>query len=51
MILVTLLSLLGVAVANSIGNWNDVKQNWQEHRCNPMYIPVAGFIHPEVLGC
>jgi len=48
MILVTILSLLGIAVANGIGNWNDVKQNWQQYRCNPMYIPVAGFIHPEV---
>ena len=44
----TLASILGILVAHGIGNWEKVKQNWDEYRCNPMYIPVAGFIRPDV---
>jgi hypothetical protein len=48
MFVATVLSLFGMLVANGVADWTDVKNNWQQHRCNPMYIPVAGFIHPEV---
>jgi hypothetical protein len=48
MLLATVLSLFGMLVANGVSDWADVKDNWEQHRCNPMYIPVAGFINPKV---
>jgi hypothetical protein len=49
-ILATLASLLGIVVAHGMGNWEKVKENWPEYRCNPMYMPVAGWIRPDVSG-
>ena len=48
MILATALSLLGIAVAQGLGNWSEIYEDWPKHRCNPMYMPVAGFIRPDV---
>jgi hypothetical protein len=48
MLLATVLSLFGMLVANGVSDWADIKDNWEQHRCNPMYIPVAGFINPKV---
>ena len=48
MILATALSLLGIAVVQGLGNWSKIHEDWPKHRCNPMYMPVAGFIRPEV---
>jgi len=47
-ILVTVLSLLGIAVAQGLGNWAEIKDDWPNNRCNPMYMPVAGFIRPDI---
>jgi hypothetical protein len=47
-ILATALSLLGIAVVQGLGNWSKIHEDWPKHRCNPMYMPVAGFIRPEV---
>jgi hypothetical protein len=47
-IVATLASILGILVAHGMGNWEKVKQNWDEYRCNPIYIPVAGFIRPDI---
>lgn len=44
----TLLSLLGILVAHGMGNWEKVKENWPDYRCNPMYMPVAEWIRPDV---
>jgi hypothetical protein len=49
-ILATLASLIGIAIAHGMGNWETVKENWPEYRCNPMYMPVAGWIRPDVSG-
>jgi hypothetical protein len=46
----TLLSILGILVAHGMGNWEKIKDNWDDYRCNPMYMPVAGFIRPDVSG-
>jgi hypothetical protein len=27
---------------------DDIKDNWVEHRCNPMYIPFANYVRPDV---
>jgi hypothetical protein len=47
-IVATLASVLAILVAHGMGNWEKVKDNWTEYRCNPIYIPVAGFIRPDV---
>ena len=47
-ILATVLSLLGIAVAQGLGNWSKIKDDWPNNRCNPIYMPVAGFIRPDV---
>jgi len=47
-LIATALSLLGIGVAHGMGNWEKVKQNWQEYRCNPMYMPVAGLVRPDI---
>lgn len=49
-LLATLASILGILVAHGMGNWENIKDNWTEYRCNPMYMPVAGFIRPDVSG-
>jgi hypothetical protein len=49
-LIATALSLLGIGVAHGMGNWENVKQNWQEYRCNPMYMPVAGWVRPDISG-
>jgi hypothetical protein len=49
-LIATILSVLGVAIAHGMGNWEQIKANWQEHRCNPMYMPVAEWIRPDVSG-
>jgi len=49
-LIATVVSVLGVAVAHGMGNWETVKQNWPDYRCNPMYMPVAGWIRPDVSG-
>jgi hypothetical protein len=47
-IIATIASLLGIAVAHGMGNWEQVKDKWPEYRCNPMYMPVAGLVRPDV---
>jgi hypothetical protein len=47
-ILATVISLLGIAVAQGLGNWSKIYEDWPTYRCNPMYMPVAGFIRPDV---
>jgi hypothetical protein len=41
----TLFIMLAIHTSFSI---NKVKQNWEEHRCNPLYIPFANMMNPEV---
>jgi hypothetical protein len=44
----TLLSLLGVFLVGALESWEEVKNNWPEHRCNPFYMPFAEFVNPDV---
>jgi hypothetical protein len=37
--------MIGVHVSESL---DEIKTNWVENRCNPAYIPFAGFINPDV---
>ena len=38
--------LMGVVHASE--SLDTVKRNWNEYRCNPIYIPLAGFIRSDV---
>lgn len=40
-----LLLLLGIHASYSL---DDVRMNWNEHRCNPLYMPFAEWIRPDV---
>lgn len=31
-----------------LGNIEKVKLNWNEYRCNPLYMPFAGYIRPDI---
>ena len=37
-----------MGVMHASGSLDKVKQNWNEYRCNPMYIPFAGSIRPDI---
>ena len=44
----TVASMIAIMVAHGMGSWEHVKANWNDYRCNPMYMPVAGFVRPDV---
>lgn len=37
--------MIGIHLSESL---DDVKSNWNEYRCNPMYIPFAGWVKDDV---
>lgn len=37
--------MIGIHVSESV---EKIKLNWNEYRCNPLYIPFAGWIRPDV---
>lgn len=43
-IIVCLLLTIFIYITN---HFNKIRQNWKEERCNPLYIPFAGFINPD----
>jgi hypothetical protein len=43
--IVAFLVMLGIYGSKSL---DDIKDNWVEHRCNPMYIPFANYVRPDV---
>jgi hypothetical protein len=43
--LVALCVMLGIYGSKSL---DDIKDNWIEHRCNPIYIPFANYVRPDV---
>jgi hypothetical protein len=43
--LVAFFVMLGIYGSKSL---DDIKDNWVEHRCNPMYIPFANYVRPDV---
>jgi hypothetical protein len=47
-IISTCLSLLAIGIAHGMSNWEKVKKDWPDYRCNPFYMPVAGWIRPDV---
>lgn len=47
-IVATLASFVAIMVAHGMGNWEKVKANWNDYRCSPMYMPVAGLVRPDI---
>jgi hypothetical protein len=46
--LAPILAFFLMGVSHASGSLDKVKQNWNEYRCNPMYIPFAGSIRPDI---
>ena len=46
--LAPLLAFFLMGVMHASASLDKVKQNWNEYRCNPMYIPFAGSIRPDI---
>ena len=43
-VVVCLLLIIYIFITN---HFNKIRQNWKEERCNPLYMPFAGFINPD----
>lgn len=43
-IIVSILLITFIYISN---HFNKIKLNWDEERCNPLYLPFAGFINPQ----
>jgi len=44
----TLGAIGAVMYMYALGNIKDLKDNWQEYKCNPAYMPFAGFVGQDV---
>lgn len=42
------LALFLMGVVHASESLDKVKRNWNEYRCNPLYIPFAGMIRPDI---
>jgi len=47
-LLATGLSLFGMLVVHASFSFKKLQTNWNEYRCNPMYMPFAGYVRPDV---
>ena len=46
--LAPILAILTIFGNYAYGNLRKIEDNWSEHRCNPMYMPFAGMVDPEL---
>jgi hypothetical protein len=46
--LAPVLAFFLMGVMHASGSLDKIKQNWNEYRCNPIYIPFAGAIRPDI---
>lgn len=42
-----ILCILLISFIFITNNFNEIRQNWDKERCNPIYLPFAGFINPQ----
>nr|UZT28918.1 hypothetical protein [Nucleocytoviricota sp.]UZT29284.1 hypothetical protein [Nucleocytoviricota sp.] len=42
-----ILCILLISFIFITNNFNEIRQNWDKERCNPAYLPFAGFINPQ----
>ena len=47
-LLATALSLFSMVAVHASFSFDKLQKNWVEYRCNPLYIPFAGFVKPDV---
>jgi hypothetical protein len=47
---VTFLSILAGAYAYGMGHLKEIKDNWVQYRCNPIYMPLAGAVGSDILS-
>jgi len=47
-LLATGLSFLSMVVVHASFSLDKLQKNWIEYRCNPLYMPFAGFVKPDV---
>jgi uncharacterized membrane protein (DUF485 family) len=43
-----LVAIAGMMLNRFFQDFEDIKQNWPKYRCNPVYMPFAEFVQPEV---
>lgn len=43
-----ILALFLTGVVHASESLNKIRDNWNEYRCNPIYIPFAGIVRPDV---
>lgn len=43
-----ILALFLTAVVHASESLNKIRDNWNEYRCNPIYMPFAGIVRPDV---
>lgn len=43
-----ILALLLTGIVHASESLDKVRDNWNEYRCNPIYIPFAGIVRPDV---
>ena len=46
---VTLCAALTGMYAYGVSNIKEIKQNWVQYRCNPVYMPLAGMVGSDIL--
>ena len=44
----TLLSIFTMCIIHALSSIDKIKLHWNEYRCNPIYMPFAGYITPDV---
>jgi len=42
------LVIFGMCLIHASESLDKIKLHWNEYRCNPMYIPFAGYIRPDI---
>jgi hypothetical protein len=45
---IPILALFLTGVVHASESLNKVRDNWNEYRCNPIYIPFAGVVRPDI---
>lgn len=46
----TVLSVLLMGIVHASSSIEKIKLHWNEYRCNPLYMPFAGMIRPDIDG-
>jgi hypothetical protein len=44
----TIVSILAMCMVHASGSIEKIRLHWSEYRCNPIYMPFAGSIRPDV---